>query len=67
MSSISTSHGIDDFDKKILNISNSAMVNNSIQDISSIKNQINFWKDRDYNTLMITFFEGITQKDSKEK
>ena len=67
MSSISTSHGIDDFDKKILQISNSAMVNNTIEDISNIKNQINFWKKRDYNTLMITFFEGITLKDSKEK
>ena len=39
MSSISTSKGIGDFDKKILKLSSSAMVNNSKDDINQIINQ----------------------------
>ena len=64
ISSISTSHGIGEFDKKILKMEEAIMVNNTIKDIESINTKFNYLKNRKYNTALITFFEGISKKDS---
>lgn len=67
ISSISTIKGINDVDKKILNLNDAILVNNTMNDIKNINNKINLWNRRKYNTLMLTFFEGISIKDSKIK
>ena len=64
LSSISTEHGICNFDKKILKMSESAMVSNNKKDIYNIVQKFNYWNNRSYSTCLITFFEGIAKKDS---
>lgn len=67
MTSISTSNGIDDLDKKILFQANSAMVNGTKDDINNIIDGFKLWNSRNYNSAVIIFFEGIAKNDSDEK
>ena len=45
------------------------MVNNTKDDINSIINKFKYWNNRNYKTLLITFFEGTSQfvTDNKSK
>lgn len=62
-SSISTNNNIGIIDKSILNIIEASFVNNSLIQ-NNLKNSIQKWKKRKYNSYIINFFEGITKCDS---
>ena len=67
ISSISTSINITELDKEILNLENAILVDKSKNDILSIKNKLTEFKNRKYNTALITFFEGIALRDAQVK
>lgn len=63
VTSISTTNGIGDFDKKVLIQANSALVNNTKTDIDNIINSFKLWNSRNYKSAIIIFFEGVARSD----
>ena len=66
VTSISTTNGIGDFDKKVLIQANSALVNNTKNDIDNIINGFKLWNSRKYNSAVIIFFEGVAKSASNK-
>lgn len=66
ITSISTYNNISSFDKKTLEIIEAININaKNLQ--SEIENKINKYKARNYNSFIISYFEGITLLHSKQR
>lgn len=63
ISSISTKNNISNFDFKLLNLGKAIFINNDV--INFFNNRIHEFQKRNYNTFILSFFEGICLRDVK--